>query len=107
MMRFIPLALVITLMTAFAQAAEPIAVKVLYAGNPGSEREADFVEFLQKNFAKVGKCALPDFTPADAIDYDVVIFDWTAVLKHKPDGTLDEKTPMLEMPPLPKVDDSY
>jgi len=36
-----------------ARADEPIALKILYAGNPGSSREKDFVAFLKPSFQQV------------------------------------------------------
>jgi hypothetical protein len=69
----------LTLMTLGAPAQafdEPIALKVLYAGAPKSERAADFRSFLEGHFAKVGMADYLSLSAADTKDYDVVILDW-------------------------------
>ena len=55
---------------------EPIALKVLYAGAPKSERTADFRSFLERHFAKVGLADYLSLSAADTKGYDVVILDW-------------------------------
>jgi hypothetical protein len=59
-----------------AAAGERIKLRVLYAGHPGSDRERDFVAFLEEHFTKVGKGDLPTFKAEWADDYDVVIMDY-------------------------------
>lgn len=90
------LALVLLVLLAPFGFADPIALRVLYAGKPGSEREKRVVAFLEKQFNKVGKASLTEFKAADAADYDVVLFDWTSMA---PDGRV------LPQPDLPKLDD--
>lgn len=51
-------------------------LRILYAGHPGSEREADFVEFLKPHFKEVGTGDLAAFTQSDAASFDVVILDY-------------------------------
>jgi hypothetical protein len=69
----------LTLMTLGAPAQafdELIALKVLYAGAPQSERAADFRSLLEGHFAKVGMADYLSLGAADTKDYDVVILDW-------------------------------
>lgn len=58
-------------------ADEKLPLKVLYAGEPGSAREKEFVEFLDGQFTQIGKVDLRTFKSADAERFDVVIFDWS------------------------------
>ncbi len=51
-------------------------LRVLYIGYPGTEREKDFVGFLEKHFAKVGKGDLNKFDVKDAEGFDVVVLDY-------------------------------
>jgi hypothetical protein len=104
----VTLAMASLLIASVARAAEPIALKIFYAGHSGSEREADFVALLEKHFAKVGKGELSKFTPKQAAEYDVVILDWTSIFtSRKGDGTIDMVAPSIEMPPIPKLDEKY
>jgi hypothetical protein len=65
------------------RANEPFRLRVLYAGNPGSDRENDFKSFLEKHFVKVGTTDYGKFTEDDAKSYDVVIqFDEMPVPDH-------------------------
>ena len=57
-------------------ADEKISLAILYAGHPGSEREADFVRFLKRHFVRVGKGDLSRFRARDADTFDVVIMDY-------------------------------
>ena len=50
---------------------------ILYAGHPGGEREAAFVEFLKSWFSRVDTISLPELKPGSAEAYDVVVADWT------------------------------
>ena len=62
---------------AFASApTEPIPLRVLYAGNPDSERAKDFVSFLKKHFTQVTAGDYEKFKESDADGHDVIIFDW-------------------------------
>ncbi len=56
--------------------AEPINLKVLYAGDPKSDRTADFRSFLEKHFTGVGLADYLSLRQADTKGYDVVILDW-------------------------------
>ena len=53
-----------------------IELSVLYAGHLSSEREKDFVSFLDRHFKKVGKMDLETFTEDEANGFDVVIMDY-------------------------------
>jgi hypothetical protein len=53
-----------------------IAMRILYAGHPGSAREKDFVEFLGKNFTQVQTGDLAAFNDKSADGFDVMILDW-------------------------------
>ena len=53
-----------------------IALRVLYAGHPGSDREKDFLTFLGEHFATVGQGDLAQFADEQASGYDVVIMDY-------------------------------
>jgi hypothetical protein len=54
---------------------ERINRKVLFAGNPGSERQRDFTALLETHFAEVGTADFTKLRDADAAGYDVVILD--------------------------------
>jgi hypothetical protein len=56
--------------------AEKIAVKVLYAGHPGSAREKEFLTFLRKYFTEVQTGDLAKFTGSSADAFDVAILDY-------------------------------
>lgn len=49
------------------------ALRILYAGRPGSEREKDFVAFLRQNFDTVKTGDLGKFEEADAQGCDVTL----------------------------------
>jgi hypothetical protein len=83
--------------------AEPINLKVFYAGNPGSERGKDFVSFLKKHFAKVGSADFGKFKEVDANSYDVVLFDWTSIYPRNKAGKIDNSVGSITMPPAPQL----
>jgi hypothetical protein len=89
------------------RADEPFPMNVLYAGNPGSDRERDFKNFLEKHFAKVGTTDFEKFTPAESKGYDVVIFDWTSIYPREKDGTIKKEISGLNSPKIPKLTDAY
>src|SRR5271166_5872422 len=89
------------------RADQPFALKVLYAGNPGSDREKDFVSFLEKHFAKVDKTDYQKFTEDRAKGFDVVIFDWTSIYPRDKDGELTPKFTGLNSPTPPKLSERY
>ena len=101
-MKLTSLVLICVCLAGVARAEEVAPLNVLYAGNPGSPREAEFVELLQNNGAAVGKIRLTDVTKEAAANYDVVILDWTSVMGKGADGQ-----PSLDMPPIPKLSDDY
>jgi len=79
-------------------AGQKLPLKVLYAGNPGSDREKEFLDFLRPEFDKVAPASLKSFTPAEADGYDVVIMDWTSPLGAKGE---------FHMPPAPQLPQDY
>jgi hypothetical protein len=56
-----------------ADAADLKDLKVLYVGN---ERAPEYVKFLTGKVAAVTAKSFSDFRPAEARDFDVVLFDW-------------------------------
>jgi hypothetical protein len=90
-----------------SRADEPIALRVLYAGNPGSDREKDFTNFLGKSFAKVGTTDYRTFKEDDAKGYDVVIFDWTSIYPRDDRGKLKQGSSGLNSPTPPKLSDTF
>jgi hypothetical protein len=52
------------------------ALRVAYFGPAQTPREKDFVELLEKHFAKVARGELNSFREADATGQDVVILDY-------------------------------
>jgi hypothetical protein len=53
-----------------------LGLRVIFFGYPGTSREKDFVEFLGRHFAKVGRGELEQFQERQAEGYDVVILDY-------------------------------
>jgi hypothetical protein len=99
--------LAVALMVSTSRAEEPIGLKVLYAGNPGSDRQKDFVAFLGEHFTKVGTTDYREFKEGDAKPYDVVIFDWTSIYPRDKDGKIPEKFTGLNSPTAPKLSRDY
>jgi hypothetical protein len=105
--RWLALAAVLAFAPA-ARAGEPIDLKVLYAGNPGSDREADFKAFLAEHFTGVGMTDYRRFRESDAKGYDVVIFDWTSIYARDAQGKIKEGPEMkIISPPPPKIAETY
>jgi hypothetical protein len=50
---------------------------VIYIGNAGSERAAEYAEFLQRHFDQVTVADRKTFDPASAKDAGVVLLDWS------------------------------
>ncbi|MEM7205266.1 MAG: hypothetical protein AAF628_33735 [Planctomycetota bacterium] len=48
---------------------------VLVTGREDGTRRSAFATFLEQHFARVGVCDYTAFAPADADDFDVVVFD--------------------------------
>ena len=96
-----------TLLVFFAQsvasAMEPINLKVLYAGNPGSDRTKDFKEFLERYFTSVAVVDFRQFEEAQAADHDVVIFDWTTIYARDAEGKILQDQNGITMPPAPQL----
>jgi hypothetical protein len=90
-----------------SRAGEPIALNVLYAGNPGSDREKDFTTFLGKAFAKVGTTDYRAFKEDDARGYDVVILDWTSIYPRDDQGKLKQGSSGLNSPAPPKLSSTF
>ena len=76
LLRFL-MVILLLVSSAAAAADERIPVRVLYCGNPGSQREADYHSFLERHFSKVTCRNLNAFKETNADGHDVVIFDWT------------------------------
>ena len=57
-------------------ATEVSKLRILYAGHPDSDREKDFVAFLQQHFDTVRTGNLKAFTEADTQGFDVTLLDW-------------------------------
>jgi hypothetical protein len=95
--RWLALAAVLALAST-SRAGEPIGLKVLYAGNPGSDREKDFKAFLSEHFAKVGTTDYRKFKDESAKGYDVVILDWTSIYPRDEDGKILAKSDRLNEP---------
>ena len=72
--------------------AERINQKVLYTGDPKSDRTADFRSFLEKHFTRVGLADYLSLRQADTKGYDVIILDWPD-LPPREDGVF--KVPAL------------
>jgi hypothetical protein len=98
---------VLMLLNGGVLAAEPISLKVLYAGNANSDRAKDFVSFLEKHFAKVGAADFGKFREADAKDYDVVLFDWTSIYPRNKEGKIDNSAGNITMPPAPQLSPDF
>ena len=62
-----------------AAESEKVKLRVLYVGHPGSDREKDFVGFLEKQFVKVGKADLEKFEVQDAEDFDLMVVDYSGL----------------------------
>ena len=57
-------------------AGEVSKLRILYAGHSGSDREKEFVAFLQKHFAVVQTGNLQTFQEAETEGFDVTLLDW-------------------------------
>jgi hypothetical protein len=89
---------VVLLLAAPLAADQRMNVRVLYCGDPGSKREADYRSFLARHFSRVTVRDLREFKEADANGQDVVIVDWSIERDKK--GDIDRRgyrTPRLSM----------
>jgi hypothetical protein len=59
-----------------AGAPAKINLRILYAGEPQSVREKDFVSFLKAHFVSVDNMDLTAFREQDAGRYDAVVLDY-------------------------------
>lgn len=66
-----------------------LALKVLYAGDPKTERQKDFVAFLKDHFTTAEGGDIEKFKETDAPKYDVVILDY---------GPLKETNKVVTLP---------
>lgn len=66
-----------------------IPLKVIYAGDPGSERMKDFEQLLSKHFQEVGTANYEKFEASEADDFDVVILDWGTTYPRDENGKID------------------
>jgi hypothetical protein len=57
------------------ESSEKIALRILYAGLPNTDREKDFVDFLKKHFQQVETTDYNTFTGSYKTDFDVAIID--------------------------------
>jgi hypothetical protein len=105
--RWLALAAVLALGST-SRADEPIGLSVLYAGNPGSDREKDFKALLSEHFARVGTTDYRKFKDESAKGYDVVILDWTSIYPRDKHGTILPKINELNSPhPNPEISVGY
>ena len=93
----------LTLLCQQVPAAEKLGVRVLYAGNPGSDRAKDFVSFLGQHFATVSETNYEKFRQSEVNGFDVVIFDWTSIYPRDKDGKLAQTTTGLHSPKPPRL----
>ena len=72
--------------TAFAAAApaEKIDLRVLYVGHPDSDREKDFVSFLERHFKKVETGDLQTFTGRNTTGSAIIILDYDGEVFKSP-----------------------
>jgi hypothetical protein len=82
-----------------ADAPAKIALRVLYAGAPSSQRQGEFVELLAKYFTEVTTTDINEFTPDAARESDVVILDneGHAKTEDPPDLPQDYARPTITM----------
>jgi hypothetical protein len=88
-------------------ADDRINLKVLYAGNPGSDREKDFTSLLERHFTRVAAMSYEAFKERDAKDHDVVILDWTSIYPRDEHGAIAKEFTSLKSPKAPKLSGSY
>jgi hypothetical protein len=53
-----------------------IALRILYVGVPGSEREKDFLFFLKTHFQEAASADIGKFSEDQANNFDVILFDY-------------------------------
>ena len=109
---FIALISAVATMGASLSAAEQtppakLPLRVLYAGNAGSNRAQDFAALFEKHFAKTTVVPLAEFKPSDADGHDVVIFDWTSIYPRGKDGRIDNKAGNISTPQAPRLPQTF
>jgi hypothetical protein len=52
------------------------SLKVLYIGDPGTQRANDFVRFLEEHFTRAHAVSWESFNPSRAAGWDVVLLEW-------------------------------
>jgi hypothetical protein len=63
---------------------EKIALRILYAGLPNTDRAKDFVDFLSSHFQHVETTDYKTFTGEPAADFDVAIVDYDGTSTKAP-----------------------
>lgn len=72
-----------------------INLKLLYAGRPDSERQQDFVAFLQRHFVHVQAGDLANISKKMAENYDIVILDYDLEKHPEPEFSKDYGVPTV------------
>lgn len=67
------------------------SLRILYAGHPGSEREADFVQFLNRQFGAIETTDLAAFRESQCDGFDVTILDYDGNGLNAPRATLSRQ----------------
>ena len=86
---------------------QPGQLKVLYAGNPGSDRERDYVGFLKGTFGRVDAVDYRTFRDETAEGHDVVILDWTSIQARDAAGRVLDDFKMNYPKPTPSLSEGY
>jgi hypothetical protein len=73
-----------------APATNNISLRILYAGKPGSAREADFLAFLKQHFRQVDTARRAGPTAEEAVKADVILLDWDGDGFKAPERPLPE-----------------
>lgn len=87
-----------------SHADEEHRLRVLYCGNPGTDRMSDFEVFLGDHFS-VTTTHLGKFQPSIADGHDVVIFDWSATYDGQ--GNPDRKKSDELSDSIPKLTETF
>ncbi|PQO46425.1 hypothetical protein [Blastopirellula marina] len=85
---------------------KPETLRVLYAGDPDSERMVDFREFLEKHFAKVETTHYSQVSQEQAEKFDVVICDWSTALRRDKTGRVI-RSDFNKPPEVPKLPENF
>jgi hypothetical protein len=90
-----------------ASADEKISLKILYAGDPGSERSKDFVSFLRQHFTEVAETNYEKVNADETKPFDVVVFDWSSIYPRDKDGKIKQPMTSLRSPKSPSLPRSF